>query len=93
MLPRAVCILGCLWSTEWALPSCRIYRSFSGSLQAVVKLPFADVKRLAVAAQQPDANEQELQSADEVCVFRHLVIFNDTCRAPVACTRLFIAIY
>ncbi|KAL3145189.1 hypothetical protein ABBQ32_000941 [Trebouxia sp. C0010 RCD-2024] len=32
---------------------------------AVVKLPFANVKRLAGAAQQPDANEQELQPADE----------------------------
>lgn len=31
-----------------------------------MKLPFANVKRLAVAAQQPDANEQELQPADEV---------------------------
>lgn len=32
-----------------------------------MKLPFADVKRLAVAAQQPDANEQELRPVDEVC--------------------------
>lgn len=41
--------------------------SFPRCLQAVVKLPFADVKRLAIAAQQPDATEQELQPADEVC--------------------------
>lgn len=31
-----------------------------------MKLPFADVKALATAAQEPDANEQELNPADEV---------------------------
>lgn len=46
---------------------------FSISLQAVVKLPFADVKRLAITAQQPDANEQELQPADEVCICKPCV--------------------
>jgi hypothetical protein len=35
-------------------------------LQAIVKLPFANVKRLAAAAQQADPNEQELTPADEV---------------------------
>ena len=35
-------------------------------MQAVVKLPFASVKRLAAAAQQADPNEQELTPADEV---------------------------
>ena len=41
-----------------------------------MKLPFANVKRLAAAAQQADPNEQELTPADEVsllipptCVF------------------------
>ena len=36
-------------------------------LQAVVKLPFANVKRLAAAAQQADPDEQELSMKDEVC--------------------------
>ena len=36
-------------------------------LQAVVKLPFANVKRLAAAAQQADPDEQELSTEDEVC--------------------------
>lgn len=51
-----------------------------------MKLPFADVKRLAIAAQQPDANEQELQPADEVCTNR--VLHTDDafcCHTPIAC--------
>lgn len=35
-------------------------------MQAIVQLPFANVKRLAAAAQQADPNEQELTPADEV---------------------------
>ena len=35
-------------------------------LQAVVKLPFANVKRLAAAAQQADPDEQELSADDAV---------------------------
>jgi len=50
-------------------------------LQAIVKLPFANVKRLAAAAQQADPNEQELTPADEVsllirptCVFARAAV-------------------
>ena len=43
-------------------------------LQAVVKLPFANVKRLAAAAQQADPDEQELSTEDEVCNALSLVI-------------------
>ena len=34
--------------------------------QAVVKLPFAEVKSLATAAQQPDPDGQELEPRDHV---------------------------
>ncbi len=44
-------------------------------LQAIVKLPFANVKRLAAAAQQADPNEQELTPADEVRLIRPTHVF------------------
>lgn len=58
----------CLWSLNSAVSTCKPLHLLLWMLQAIVKLPFADVKRLAIAAQQPDANEQELRPADEVCL-------------------------
>ena len=41
-----------------------------------MKLPFANVKRLAAAAQQADPNEQELTPADEVSLLiLHTCVF------------------
>lgn len=55
-----------------------------------MKLPFADVKRLAAAAQQADPNEQELTPADEVSLIirpTHMFAWADTPFAAAACMQ------
>lgn len=56
-------------------------------MQAVVRLPFANVQRLAAAAQEADPNELPLTKADEVSCLCNSIGMQILCKTSI-CVRM-----